>query len=461
MRSPTGATTADDTTWGDPGLGAPVLAGWHRLQVPVDHADPHGPLGTLTVCAREVRRADLADTDLPYLVYLQGGPGGRSPRPGADGPGWLDWALARYRVVLLDQRGTGRSTPADRWSLPLRGTPKDQAEYLAHHRADAIVADAEALRRHLLGDVPWSSLGQSFGGFCTWTYLSTAPEGLEKAYVTGGVPPVGATAVDVYRATHRALDRRVAALDAVHPQVRTGLARIARHLVDHDVRLPTGERLTVARLQEIGVVLGAAGGVDLLGHLVADAWSVPGEHLSDVFVGAVAQVVSYAGNPLYALVHEAIYAGPGDVTGWAAERVRAELGVPDAPVPGTAAGHEGAEVLPLTGEMVYRHTVERDPALAPLAEVAELLAQRTWDRPLYDPARLAANRVPVAAMLYTQDMYVDPDLSRATTARTGQVRVVEDDDLHHDGLRRAGDRVLGRLHDALTDEASHDGTVRE
>lgn len=56
---------------------------------------------------------------------------------------------------------------------------------------------------------------------------------------------------------------------------------------------------------------------------------------------------------------------------------------------------------------------DTDPALRPLRETAEELAARTDWRPLYDPARLAANEVPVAAAIYYDDMYVDPEHSCA------------------------------------------------
>lgn len=39
---------------------------------------------------------------LPYLLYLQGGPGFESPRP-VDASGWLKKACEDYRVILLDQ----------------------------------------------------------------------------------------------------------------------------------------------------------------------------------------------------------------------------------------------------------------------------------------------------------------------------------------------------------------------
>jgi pimeloyl-ACP methyl ester carboxylesterase len=433
-------------SFGESALGSRVVTGDHVVEVPLDPEDPTGM--RIEVYAREVRAPDLAGSYQPYLLFLQGGPGGRSPRPGGDAPGWLDWALRRYRVLLLDQRGTGRSTPQDRHTLAGL-PPRRQADRLAHFRADAIVADAEALRRHLLGDAPWTVLGQSFGGFCTWTYLSFAPEGLTAAYVTGGIPPAGVHPDDVYRATRRAVERRTAELDADHPQGRVVLADVARHLLDGTPEhLPTGERLTVTRLQEVGHVLGTAAGADAVAQLAEDAWVVPGR-LSDTFLAAVAGHVSYATNPLYALVHEACYGEPGVVTGWSSQRVREELGLPGEPVREA----DGALRLPLTGENVHPSSVAADPALAPLREAAELLAARRWDRPLYDPARLAANAVPVVACLYARDMYVDPALSRATASVTGRVTVLEDAARHHDGLRRSGPEVLDRLETALQEAA--------
>lgn len=39
---------------------------------------------------------------LPYLLYLQGGPGFESPRPTGAG-GWLSKACEENRVILMDQ----------------------------------------------------------------------------------------------------------------------------------------------------------------------------------------------------------------------------------------------------------------------------------------------------------------------------------------------------------------------
>ena len=89
-------------------------------------------------------------------------------------------------MLLLDQRGTGRSAPVNRRTLARLG-PQAQADRLTHFRADSIVLDAELIRRELT-DEPWSVLGQSFGGMCTVTYLSFAPHGIREALITAGCP---------------------------------------------------------------------------------------------------------------------------------------------------------------------------------------------------------------------------------------------------------------------------------
>ena len=94
----------------------------HVFTVPLDHQEPGGE--QIEVFAREVVPAGRRDggSGLPWLVYFQGGPGFGSPRP-VGRESWLNRALDDYRVLLLDQRGTGRSTPASRWHgrAPLGG----------------------------------------------------------------------------------------------------------------------------------------------------------------------------------------------------------------------------------------------------------------------------------------------------------------------------------------------------
>ena len=99
----------------------------HVFAVPLDHGRPDGE--QIEVFAREVAGAGQADADLPWLLFLNGGPGSAAPRPEGR-ESWLDRALHDYRVLLLDQRGTGRSTAATRQTLAGLGSAKAQADYL-------------------------------------------------------------------------------------------------------------------------------------------------------------------------------------------------------------------------------------------------------------------------------------------------------------------------------------------
>ena len=196
----------------------------HMLTVPLDHDRPDG--ATIEVFAREV--AASVGSDRPYLLFLQGGPGNEAPRPTRlpSAPAWLAGALRDYRVIMLDQRGTGRSTP---YGTP-GADPIAEAERLRHFRADAIVRDAECLREHL-GLRRWSLLGQSFGGFCSLHYLCAAPDSLREVYFTGGLPPVGRPADDVYSATFDSVRRLNQRYLRRFPEDGARLARLLDHAV--------------------------------------------------------------------------------------------------------------------------------------------------------------------------------------------------------------------------------------
>ncbi|KAB2976319.1 alpha/beta hydrolase [Streptomyces sp. SS1-1] len=418
-----------------------------RFTVPLDHARPAGE--TIELFAREVVAGDKAHQDLPWLVYLQGGPGFGANRFVGKGGAWLGRALKEFRVLLLDQRGTGHSTPANRQTLPLRGGPAQQADYLTHFRADSIVRDCELIRREVTGGAPWTVLGQSFGGFCTVTYLSTAPEALTAAVVTGGLPSLDAHADDVYRAAYPRVERKVAAHYARYPQDVERARRIADHLLAHDVVLPNGYRLTAEAFQSLGILLGGGEGSHRLHYLLEDAFvrTPNGTALSDAFQEEVQGLLSYAGHPLYALVHEAIYGQDARPTAWAAERVRAEFPQFDA-----AKTLAGDGPLLFTGETIHPWMFDCDPALRPLRETAEILAARADWTPLYDPARLAANEVPVAAVVYHDDMYVDTAHSLTTARAIRGLRTWVTDEFEHDGVRAGGPRVLDRLLALTRDE---------
>lgn len=409
----------------------------HFFDVPLDHAVPGGE--RIRIYAREVVAAGRVRDELPWLVYLQGGPGCAAGRP-VGREGWLDRALDEYRVLLLDQRGTGRSTPANRQTLPLRGTPAEQAAYLAHFRADSIVRDCEYIRPLLTGGRPWSVLGQSFGGFCAVTYLSYAPEGLAEVLITGGLPSLDADADDVYRAAYPRMERKCLAHYARYPDDEAAARRIAAHLAEHEEVLPDGTLLTVEAFQQLGILLGTGDGSHRLHYLLEDAFvdTVSGPRLSDAFGEQVAAVLTRADNPLYAILHEAIYAQDGRATHWSAERIRTEF-------PQFECHFEPGARFFFTGETVHPWMLHTHPALRPLRQTAELLAGRKGWTPLYDTERLARNEVPVAAAVYHDDLYVDTEHSLRTARAIAGLRTWVTDEYEHDGVRASGRVVLDRL----------------
>ncbi|MFB6725475.1 alpha/beta fold hydrolase [Kribbella sp. NPDC056345] len=399
----------------------------HLFTVPLDHSRPDGE--TIEVLGREVVAAGKADAKLPWLVYLQGGPGLAAPRP-LSADGWIGRATKDYRVLLLDQRGVGRSTAITARTAAAK-TPAELAAYLRLFRADSIVRDAELIREQLSPGEPWTSLGTSYGGFITLTYLSLAPEGLKTCLVTGGLPGLDATPDDVYSRTWPRVVAKNDAYYARYPDDVERVRRIADHLRDHDVRLPNGDRLDVRRFQLLGVGLGMGSAAETLHWLIDDAWD--GDVLSYAFLSAVMSKTAFGIGPLWVVIHELIYAQGDRPTNWAAERLRPPEFDPDA-----------ARLL-FTGEMIFPWMLEQISGLREFAEAANLLAtEGGWPR-LYDVDRLAANRVPLAAAIWHEDMYVDADLSLQTAARVGNVTTWITNEWQHDGGSASGGSVLDRL----------------
>ncbi|MCG2799664.1 MAG: alpha/beta hydrolase [Cellulomonas sp.] len=404
----------------------------HRLQVPVDWADPQR-LGTLDLFARELVDPARDSEDLPLLLFLQGGPGGAGPRP-MPGGGWWTTALKTHRVVLLDQRGTGRSSRVDARSLASFGDARAAADRLTCYRADAIVQDAEHLRATVYGGRRWTTLGQSYGGFITMAYLSRHPEALTACLVTGGLPSLTASAQDVYAATFERQAARNRELARRYPGDLEVLGLIADQA--DRVRLPDGTGLRVERLQLLGMSFGMGDGLDRL-HWALDTALDDDGTPSAAFAAHLVHETAFDTNPLYAVLQEAIYHQGPRTGGWAAQAERDRHPELD----------PAARPLQLTGEAFFPWVYDQIPALRPFRDVAHELAERTWWSTLYDLDRLAANEVPVAAIQYYDDPYVDLDLALATASTVGNTQVWVTNEHLHDGLRVHGDVILPRLLD--------------
>lgn len=430
-----------------------------RFKVPLDYS---GTLpGEITVFAREVVPAGPNDTrsPLPYLVYLQGGPGFESPRMTEAGE--FRKFAREHRLLLLDQRGTGLSTPISAATVEDFQTTEEAVRYVKCFRAPSIVRDAELIRKALVGDEgKWSVLGQSFGGFCILTYMSKFPWSLHRAYLAGGLAPLdpGCSATQVYR---RLFPRVMRQMDLYYDTF-PGDEDVLRGLVLHldacpggSVPLPGGSVLSVRGLQALGFEgLGFPGSFARLHYLLERAWDtlpVSGERvLSSYFLRTVEKFLAFDTNPLYFLLHEPCYCnGGGEASQWAAERVRKEFPELDA----SASARVGKRIY-FTGEMVFPFMLDELASLRPFKAVGHAIAKTTdWDQ-LYSEEALKTCAVPAAAAVYYHDMYVDFDLSMETVTKS-TIKPWITSEYTHAGIREGSDRVI----EQLTSLASHTSTL--
>lgn len=407
----------------------------HEFQIPLDHVRPDGD--RITVFAREVVAPEKEREGLPWLLFLQGGPGFGAPRP-ENSNGWLKRVLKDYRVLLLDQRGTGLSSPVLSQTLARFESPEEQVEYLKYFRADAIVLDAEWIRKQLIGqDGQWSVLGQSYGGFCAVHYLSTAGESLREVIITGGLPPLTQHPDEIYQATYRRVIEKNKRFYQRYPDDISRAQQIAQHLNTNEVRLPNGDRLTANRFQQLGIAFGASNGFEQVHYLLEDAFvhTADGLELSYTFLRGFENAQAYETNPIYAILHEPIYC-QGFASKWSAHRVLEQY-----------PKFEIAADKPIyfTGEMIYPWMFDEYKHLQPLKEAAELLANYDGWPALYDIPTLNSNQVPVVASVYYNDMYVERDFSEKTAKEINGLRLWVTNEYEHSALRLHGGELLDRL----------------
>ncbi|MCH1918746.1 alpha/beta hydrolase [Shewanella sp. A3A] len=403
----------------------------HTFALPLDYQHPQT---TITVFAREMRGLQAGAEHLPFLVYFQGGPGFGAQRP-ISNSGWLKRALQQYRVLLLDQRGTGLSSPISYASLDHLDSAA-QAAYLSHFRADNIVRDAEAIRAQLSPNTPWTVLGQSFGGFCILRYLTDAPAGLKAALITGGIPSINRSADEVYQATFKRVLQKNTDFFHRFSDARALTDNLVNYLRQHDVTLPNGDKLTVEMLQLLGISLGMEQGAESVYYLLEQALidTATGQTLNPLFLAQFNQMLSYHTNPIYAILHESIYCQQ-QASNWAAHRVRA--GLPEFA--------SDAESVLFTGEMVFPWMFDQISWLKPLKAAAEKLAAKADWPMLYDLNTLQQNTVPVAAVVYSNDMYVERQFSEETAAQIPNLRTWVTSEYEHNGIRMDGERILDKL----------------
>jgi proline iminopeptidase len=132
----------------------------------------------------EVYLEDTGPEDAPAMVVLHGGPGGSSYTL-REGFGEY---LEDFRVLYLDQRGSGRS-PA---------LPEEPRLFTI----DALVDDLRSLRR-LLGINAWTLLGHGFGGLLALEYARRFPQTTQRLVLVNPWTNFPWLARQLYRASLR------------------------------------------------------------------------------------------------------------------------------------------------------------------------------------------------------------------------------------------------------------------
>jgi len=214
------------------------------------------------------------------------------------------------------------------------------------------------------------------------------------------------------------------------PPSPTASARALLARLDaEDVRLPSGDRLTSRRFQQIG---GWPPSLSLMSNC---DWKEVLPFGSNAFLHDVEGATRYTRNPIYATLHESSYAD-GVATRWSAERL-----LPEFPGFDLARG----DPVPDPGEMIYPWMFDTYPRVVPLKGAAELLAQYDAWPALYDVEKLRGNTVPVAAAVYYDDMYVHREFSEETARIVPNMKLWITNEYEHNALRADGEKVVGRL----------------
>jgi len=223
----------------------PMLARCGEIEVPEDRSKPDGR--RIRIFAAVLPANTLSPKADPLLI-LAGGPG-QAASTLAPFVARLNEVRRTRDVVLIDQRGTGRSSPmqcdafkprddealetdpvprARACASELRAQGVDAAQYTT----TAWIADLEAMR-DALGYARWNLWGGSYGTRVAQEYLRRHPDRIRTLMLDAVVPPSMISTLDVWRTRQSTFDAvlRVcgesAACRKSHPDPATTLTTIA------------------------------------------------------------------------------------------------------------------------------------------------------------------------------------------------------------------------------------------
>ena len=212
---------------------------------------------------------------------------------------------------------------------------------------------------------------------------------------------------------------------------------IANFIQNNEVLLPNDQIFTVEQLQIAGMYLGQEGGAQKLHDILDNAYNYLKVNalLSDAFLNEMLCIQVFQTNPLYIILHEAIYC-EGFASNWSAESVRNSLEEFNFKV--------GAPFY-FTGEMVFPWMLYQMKMLKNFEDVGNQIAQKNDWKHLYDINQLKNNKVPVAAFVYEEDMYVDYELSQQTIQNISNLRQIVHPSYEHNAIKVYGRKIFKAL----------------
>jgi pimeloyl-ACP methyl ester carboxylesterase len=185
------------------------------LTVPLDHADPTGHGLDLHVAVQ-----DEPSAPRPVLLFLTGGPGQPGVSYATKTSRMMAPVLTRYRLVMIDQRGTGGTAlncPALQQQMaetdlipPTQAAVEECSSILGETRGDystaQTVQDLDWLRR-ALGVTTLAIDGISYGTYVAENYAMTFPHHVDHLVLDSVVPHVITPAGSMQLASFRAVQR--------------------------------------------------------------------------------------------------------------------------------------------------------------------------------------------------------------------------------------------------------------
>lgn len=189
------------------------------LEVPLDPAAPDGP--TIEIFVARIGALSAEPRPDP-LVLISGGPGQSTVDMYLQLRGAFEPARRDRDVILVDQRGTGRSADGFACEVPDDLSLDTAATEELNRVIDACVAALEhdpkfyttsvavqdlERARAALGIEQWNLYGVSYGTRVAQHYLRRFPERVRSVVLDGVVPPPLALGPDVAREAQRALEQ--------------------------------------------------------------------------------------------------------------------------------------------------------------------------------------------------------------------------------------------------------------